>query len=701
MTSLAKALNPASVAVLGASDNPHKVGGRPIGYMKQYGFKGAILPVNPGRAEVQGLQAWPSLADLPQVADLAIVAIGGDEGVRMVEQCAAARVPVVVVMASGYGETGEEGRSQQRHMTEVCKASGTRLIGPNCQGVANFRTGAIANFATIFHEQPGVDGPVAIIGQSGAATQSIYSLAQLRGLHPRYVCATGNEADVTASELVLEAVQDPDIKAVVMYLEALTDPDTLAQAAASAAKRGVPLIVVKGGRTASGQRAASSHTGAMATEDRVIDAFFERHNIIRVLDPYEAISVAALAVSAVLPRGPNLVAMSNSGASCVMAGDTADELGMPLVEFDADVTRRLVAVMPAFSSPTNPIDTTGALLNDHKLFPGIIEALGHASDVHLLMVAIPVAGTGYDVESWAAALERFASERQVALAVAAYQDSVSAPFIRRGIVVYGREREAMDALSTLSRYAERRRQLEHAAVDASVSTVAPGVGLDAGLAGVLDEAQSLGVLRDAGVQTIPFELCEGPDQAAAAAARLGGPVVLKGCSPDILHKSEHGLVALNLEGDEAVREAAARHASIVQGMEARYSGVLVARMLKGGKELALGARVDPVFGPVVLVGDGGIYLEALKDFRLLVPPFTEADVARALSQLRIAPLLSGLRGESRSDVEAFCRMAVNLGNFVMAHRDRIASIDINPVKVLAAGQGAFALDGVVELADPA
>lgn len=696
MTQLANALAPASIAVLGASDNPHKVGGRPIAFMRQYGYKGRVYPVNPARSEVQGLPAYASLAALPEVPELVVVAVGGVEGLKLVEECAAAGVSTAVVMASGYAEAGEEGRKLQERMVAACRASGMRLIGPNCQGTSNFRNGAIANFSTIFHEQPATDGPLAIIGQSGAATQSVYALAQARGIHARYVHATGNEADVTAAELLLETVEDAEIRAVVMYLESLSDPQMLARAAARAAERGIPVIAVKGGRTANGQRAASSHTGAMATEDRVVDAFFERHHIIRAQDPYEAVSLAALCVGAPLPEGRNLVVISHSGASCVMGADTADELGLPLLAFDAGVAGRLAKVMPAFSSASNPIDLTGALLTDRALFAGVMDELAHLDALQLLMVSFPIAGSGYDVDGYAEALARFAREKRVTVAVSAYQVAVREAFARRGLVTYGREREALQALDTVSRYAARRRKPQPHAGQA-VALASRPVPADA--RGALDEARSLELLREAGVATIPFALCEDANAAVAAAERFGGIVVLKGCSPDILHKSEHGLVALNLATPDQVRDAAQRHAATIRDLKGRYSGVLVAPMLKGGRELALGARVDPVFGPVVLVGDGGIYLEALKDFRLLVAPFTEADVKEALGQLRIAPLLAGVRGEPPVDVEAFCRMAVRLGEAIMRWREHVASIDINPVKVLPDGKGAFAVDAVVELSE--
>lgn len=692
MSRLARAFAPASIAILGASENPHKAGGRPIAFMKQYGFRGRIYPVNPGRSEVQGLRAYGSLEELPEVPELSIVALGGSAGLEMVQQCAAAGVGTVVVLASGYAESGNEGRLLQDRMAAACRASGTRLVGPNCQGIANFANGAIANFATLFHEQPGRDGPLAIIGQSGAATQSVYTLAHSRGLHARYVHATGNEADVTAIELLQEVLEDADIRAAILYLESITQPSMLAQAASRAANRGVPVIVVKGGRSVSGQRAASSHTGALATEDRVVDAFFERHDIIRAIDPWEAVSIAALRIGAHAPRGRNLVAMSSSGASCVMAADTAEELGLPLLELDDDVARRLAQVLPEFSSPSNPVDLTGAMLTDRGLFPGALDALSHARDLHLLMFSLPVGGAGYDVPGYAKALAGFVERYEVTVAVAAHQKSVRSEFDRLGLVTYPRERDALQALRMVADQAMRhRRNREIAQRDHSLSTAAVPTGK-----GMLDEARSLALLKNAGIATVEFELCRSAEEAVAAWRRFDGRVVMKGCSADIPHKSEHGLVVLNVDSESRVRSEAGRLAAVVRELGARDDGILVAPMISGGRELSLGARVDPIFGPVVLVGDGGIYLEALQDFRLLVPPFDEREVAEALARLRIAPLLAGVRGEAAVDVEAFCRMAVTLGDAITRWRESVTSIDINPVKVLAAGQGAFSLDAIVE-----
>jgi len=686
---LRAALAPRSVAIVGASDNPHKVGGRPILYMKRYDYRGAIYPVNPARSEVQGLKAYPALDALPETPELVIVAVAGEEAVRAVETCAALGVGVSVVMASGFGETGETGRRAQQRMVEAARAAGMRLIGPNCQGLANFATGTVANFSTVFHELQGLDGPVAIVSQSGANSQAIYALARQKGLGVRHVHATGNEADVTVSDLALAVVADPGVRLLLLYMEAVKDPATLARAAEAARERDLPIVAIKAGRTETGKRAASSHTGALASEDRVVDAFFARHAIWRAADAVELVSAAELYVSGARPRGRRLLFISNSGASCVMAADHAEASAIPLASLSETCRKRIADRLPGFATVSNPLDVTGALLGNPEFFASILPVLGEEGASDLTAVALPVAGAGYDVSGFAGDLSTFAARYGQAVALAAPQDSVRAEFARAGIAVYARDREAIDALVQVADHAAmmRKRPPAAGAPPGPPAVVAKGL---------LNEAESLAVLAGAGIAVIEHRLCRDESELRAAVAALAGPVALKACSRDAPHKSELGLVALGISGGGTAAAEFARQRARLRELGMRFDGVLVARMAGRGRELALGARIDPQFGPVVMLGDGGIYLEALKDFVLLMPPFDADEARAALGRLRVAPLLAGVRGEPPRDVDAVARMAVRLGEAILAWRDAVVSIDINPVMVYEAGHGAVALDALVE-----
>ena len=685
---LRAALAPGSIAVVGASDNPHKVGGRPILYMKRYGYRGAIYPINPGRAEVQGLKAYKAIGDTPQAPDLAVIAVAGDEAVRAVEECAARGVQVAVVMTSGFGELGAEGKAAQARMAAAAKAAGMRLVGPNCQGLANFATGAVANFSTVFHEIEARDGPVAIVSQSGACSQAIYILARQRGLDVRHVHATGNEADVTVADLAEEVAKEEGVRLVLLYMEAIQRPEALVRAAEIARVRDVPIVAVKAGRTESGVRAASSHTGALASEDRVIDAFFDKHAIWRAADPHELVSTGQMYLRGGRPRGRRLVAVSNSGASCVMAADAAEELELALPQFDAATQAKLKRVLPAFATPSNPLDVTGALLNDSSLIGGALEALGEADACDLLMLAIPIAGAGYDVPRFARDTAAYHERHGKAVALAAPQSEVRVEFDKLGVPTFAREREAMLALRQLAAHSKLLRRKPAAGKGA------PPPPLPAGTARYLNEAESLALLAAAGIPVVEHRLCRNDNEARAAFRALGPKVVVKGCSASVPHKTDQGLVRLGVASeDETARLCGEFQARLPAG-----DGVLVARHVAGRRELALGARLDPCFGPVVMVGDGGIYLEALKDFRLLLPPFTEQEVREALAGLRIAPLLGGLRGQPALDVGAFARMAVHLGAAMLGWGEQVTSADVNPVMVFDEGGGALAVDALVERA---
>jgi len=684
--SLKAALAPRSIAIVGASDNPHKVGGRPILYMKRYGFRGAIYPINPGRPEVQGLKAFKAIADVPEAPDLAVIAVAGDEAVRAVDECAAKGVQVAVVMTSGFGELGESGKAAQQRMAAAAKAAGMRLVGPNCQGLANFATGAVANFSTVFHEMEARDGPVAIVSQSGACSQAIYVLARQRGLDVRHVHATGNEADVTVADLAEEIVQEEGVRLVLLYMEAIQRPQVLARAAEIARARDLPIVAVKAGRTESGVRAASSHTGALASEDRVIDAFFGKHAIWRAADPQALVSAGQLYLHGGRPAGRRFVAVSNSGASCVMAADAAEEMRLELPQFGEATREKLRHALPAFATPSNPLDVTGALLTDSKLIGAALGVLGEDDACDLLMLAIPIAGAGYDVPRFARDAAQFHARHGKAIALAAPQAEVRAEFEKLGVPSFAREREAMRALRQLAEHAALLRRSPPAAHAAVVPS------LPAGEERYLDEAQSLALLSQAGIAVVEHRLCRSADEARVAFRALGPKVVVKGCSASVPHKTERGLVRLGVASED---EAARLFADFKERLPAG-DGVLVARQAAGLRELALGARWDPQFGPVVMIGDGGIYLEALKDFRLLLPPFSAQDVLDALGMLRIAPLLGGLRGQPSLDVGAFALMAVHLGNAMLAFGARVASVDLNPVMLFEQGKGALAVDALVE-----
>lgn len=690
---LDRLLAPASIAIVGASDNPDKIGGRPIHYMRRHGYAGTLYPINPQRAEVQGERAWPDLDALPAPPDLAIVAVAGEQAVQAVDRCAALGVSAAIVISAGFSETGEAGRRTQDAMTARARAAGMRIVGPNSQGLANFGNGAIASFSTMFLEVEPQDGPVAVISQSGGMCAMVYGLLRQRGVGVRHVHATGNEADVTVAELACAVLRDPEVRIVLLYLESLRDAGALADAAALARARNVPLIAVKAGRSEAGARAAASHTGALANEDRTVDAFFAHHAILRARDPQELVRYAELALRGPLPQGPRMVVVSNSGASCVLAVDAAVERGLQIAPLGQATQEILGQRLPGFATTGNPVDITAALLSNNGLFGEVLPPIAQDPAADMFLIDIPVAGRGYDVARFAADTARFAQAAAKPVAVVAWQDPVAGTFRAHGVPVYADEQQAVEALAALWRLHRLR---ERAPVEASVAPVeAPADARP----GFLSEAASLALLAAQGIAVGEHALCANADAAVAAWRRMGAPVALKACSTRLPHKSEHGLVALGINDEAALREALARQAQTLARLGVDDASWIVARMQRGLHELALGVRNDPVFGPVVMVGAGGKYVEALGDVALLMPPFAAEEALAALRGLRIGRLLAGVRGEPAADMQAVAEQAARLGRYALAAAGHVASIDVNPVLVGAQGEGAVALDALVELSD--
>ncbi|RZT42091.1 acetate--CoA ligase family protein [Cupriavidus agavae] len=687
---LSALLSPRSVAVIGASDNIHKIGGRPIYYMQQMGYAGTIYPVNPQRETLQGLRSYPSLDALPETPELAIIVVGGDSAVQAVSDCARLGVGAAIVIASGFGEAGEEGKRQQDEMVRIARDAGLRIVGPNSQGLANFGNGAIASFSTMFIEIPPKDGPVAVVSQSGGTAALVYGLLRNQGIGVRHVHATGNQADVTVSELALAVAHDPDIRLLLLYLETLTDPDVLAEAAAVARARGIPVVAVKSGRSQAGARAAASHTGAMANEDRAVDAFLARHGIWRVDDAHALARCAPLYLRGWEPAGRRLVVVSNSGASCVMATDTADTLGITMAPLSDATQAALGQKLPGFAATGNPVDVTAALLTNSGLFGDVLPVVGDDPQADMVLLDIPVAGMGYDVERFARDAARFADTAGKPIAVAAWQESVASVFRNANVPTFF---HAADALAAFHQLTAHRQLLR----DVSGETVMPVIG-QVSLASAphtLSEAASLARLAEAGVPVVEHYLCRSADEAVAAWQRIGAPVAVKASSPAVPHKSEHGLVALNCNTRDAIVDAYTSQTRTLDAMQAPCEGVIVARMTRGQRECMVGAHWDPVFGAVLLVGDGGKYVETVKDTTVLLAPASPAAIERAVRRLRMAPLLDGVRGEPALDVAALCKLAAKVGDLVHRAGGEIRSVDLNPVMLNA--EGAVVVDGLMEV----
>src|SRR4051794_40940462 len=561
MTSLRAALDPKSVAIIGASENPNKVGGRPVHYLDKFGFKGKIFPVNPSRAEVQGHKCYKSLADLPEAPEMVIVAVAGDSAIGAVDDCAARGVKIAVVMASGFGEVDAvAGKAKEQRMVAAAHKAGMRIVGPNSQGLANFGTGAIASFSTMFMDFDRVEGHVAMLSQSGALSTVPVGFLNPRGIGVRHSHATGNDADITVGELAVAVAEDSEGRLMLLYLESIPDKKYLEQLAAVALDRALPIIALKSGRSEAGRQAAQSHTGALANEDRVVDAFFEHHGIWRAPDMRGLVEATELYLKGWKPRGRRLVAISNSGAVCVMTADAATAVGMPMAKLADETDKKLKDILPSFATTTNPIDLTAALLSNSNLSGDILPVIAEDPAADAFVIGVPVAGPGYDVKAFARDSAAFGKATGKPLVVAATQASVAGEFASEGCTVFPTETEAVTALHQFLAHRElmartRERKPGRDSGGSQVSSTA---------ATMLNEADSLALLAARGVAVVPHRLCRSRAEAIAAFEAIGGPVVVKGCSADIAHKSELGLVKLGVKSREEAGDVYAQMEDIIR-----------------------------------------------------------------------------------------------------------------------------------------
>ncbi len=682
-------LQPTSVAVVGASADPTRIGGRPISYMLQQGFKGEILPVNPNRADIQGLQAYKSVADLPSVPDTAIVAVPTALAIEAVRDLSARGVRSAIVFTAGFAEAGPEGEAAQAAM--LAAAGSMRLLGPNCLGLFNARVGFYPIFSSSFEGGFSPPGRVGIASQSGAYGTHVFAVARNRGIGTPICVTTGNEADLTIGDIIFWLAQDPDTDVIAAYAEGIRESAGFLAALEAARQAKKPVVLMKVGTSVIGQHAAKSHTASIAGDDRVTDAVLAEFGVVRASTTEEMLDIALTATRRIYPAGNTLGVITISGGAGVLISDAADAVGLPLPAMPDAAQARLKAMLP-FAAPRNPVDCTAQAFNDMTLIgrftDSMVEDGGYRS---ILGFFSQVGGSRTIAPALREQLNATRAkhpDRLYVLSVVARPEQVQ-QYEADGFVVFEDPTRAVVAIHAMGRFGD--------AFAKPADPPPPPIRPVALPETMPTEAQAKRLLAAAGIESAPEAACATEDEAAAAAERFGVKVVMKILSPDILHKSEIGGVLLGIVGAQAAREGfrtlMQRAAAAAPG--ARIEGVLVAKQLEGGVECIMGIQRDPVFGPVALVGIGGIFVEILQDVALHRCPFGPEVAERMIRSLRAAPILLGARGKPPADIEALAGMLARLSQWAVAAGDRLQSVDLNPV--LALPDGAYALDAVIEV----
>jgi acyl-CoA synthetase (NDP forming) len=682
-------LRPRSVAVLGASADRLRIGGRPIAYMLERGFRGAILPINPNRDEIQGLRCYPSLAALPEVPDVAVVAVAAERAVTAVEELAQAGVRGAIVLTAGFAETGAEGEAAQARMRDAARGAGMRLLGPNCLGLFNADIGFFPIFSSSFEGGWPLPGRIGIASQSGAFGTHLFVVARDRGIGTPVCITTGNEADVTIADAIGWMAQDPGIDVITVYAEGFRDGAALRASLAAARVAKKPVVMMKVGRSALGQAAASSHTAAMAADDRVTEAVLAEYGVARARSTEELLDIAHLATRRIYPAANTLGVLTVSGGGGVLVADAAEANGVAMPPMPQAAQARLRALIP-FSAPANPVDCTAQVFNDFAMVGTFLEETV-AGGYTTLLIFFSQVGAAPSIaprlrEHLAALRARHPGVLMV-LSILAPPD-LSADYETMGYAVFPDPTRAVVAIGAIGRIG--------AAFAAQPGAAPPGVPPVVLPATNPTEPEAKRLLLGAGIAVGMEEVCRTMAESEAAARRIGFPVVMKIVSPDIAHKSEIGGV---VTGVATIEDVAGAHTTLLEraaarAPKARIEGILVAKQYSG-TELIMGVARDPVFGPMALVGAGGIFAEIMEDVALRSCPFGEDVAAAMLRSLRCFPLLAGARGRPQADLASLAAMLARLSAFAVAAGPRLAAVDLNPV--IASAQGAAAVDAVLLL----
>lgn len=685
---IARLMRPASIAIIGASDNPTRIGGRPIRYLRDAGFDGPIYPVNPNYQTVQGLPAYATVDALPQVPDLAIIALPAVPALAAVTACARLGVGAVILFSADFAEAGEEGRKRQEELTRLGRASGMAILGPNCLGAFNVSHRMYGSFSAIFESGFPQAGDVGIVSQSGGYGSHLTKIALQRGVRIGQWMTTGNEAGIDVGTGIQWMASQPDIRIILAYAEGVHARDTLVAGLSAARAAGKPVLFMKSGGSEVGAAAAQTHTAAMSGADAVFDGMLAQYDAIRMPHTEAMVDAAYLLQRAPHAAGNRVGLVTISGAVGVQMADAAAENGLAVPPLPEAAQAKLKALNP-YAAVRNPVDITAQAFNDLDLVRQNLDIVLQNPDYDSLVAFFTVtAGSKAIAPDLSAALSPLPQQhpaKPMVLCIVADAETI-ARYEAAGFAVFEDPYRAMSALGVLAKLAE--------------APLAAASGLPADILAKADaalarhdgtEARAKALLAALGVPVPEGRIAHSPAGAAEAARRLGAAVAVKIHSADILHKSEAGGVVLNLQSPEAVQTAAT---DMLRRLP-QASGVLVERMAPPGLEFILGLHHDAELGPVIMLGLGGFHAELYQDVCFRLAPVSAAEARHALMGLRGSKAYGGFRTQAAADIDAVAQAAATLSAYFAARSDQVASLEINPLRALPPGNGVIACDAVL------
>jgi len=684
---------PRSIAVIGASREEEKVGHRIFRNLIDYGFKGELYPINPNAEEILGFKCYKSVLDVPSEIDLSVIAVPARIVPLVAEQCGVKGVKGIIVISAGFSETGREGTQLERRLLNICRKYGVRMQGPNCLGIINTASRMNASFAAA---NPPM-GRISFVSQSGALGSTILNWAIRNDVGFSSFISLGNEADLSAADFLEALGEDEDTKVIGLYIEGVKDGSRFIEVAEKLTKK-KPVIALKAGTTDVGMRAVSSHTGSLAGSDVAFSAAFKKAGILRVNTLEELFDLVLAFEEQPLPKGKRVLIVTNGGGPGILAADACEKRGLDLPLLEQSIRENLRKSLPPHASVNNPVDVLGDA-DENRYRIALNAGLKSSRIDGIIVILTPQAMT--PVEKVAEAIVESQSKAEKPI-IAAFmgipEGSTAIETLRKGgIPNYEFPEAAAYAFSRMYEYLLISSSREEKPPDFSeinyeeIKKIIEEVRMEDRLSLTVEEAFRIG--EAAGISTPPAKIAKSRSEAGKIADSIGYPVVMKIVSPEILHKTDVGGVVLNIKSREDVEQ---NYDAILRKIrlfmpQARVLGVLIQRMAPEGKEVIVGAVRDVQFGPLMMFGLGGIYVNFLRDVSYRLCPLTRTEAENMIRETKAYALLRGVRGEPPSDIKSLIEIILKISQ-IMNRFKEITEMEVNPLFVYERGKGCSAVD---------
>lgn len=697
-------LNPRGVAVVGASQELHRIGGQPVRNLSDFGYPGEIYPVNPKYREIKNLTCYPDITEVPPDCDLAVIAVGAKFVPSIIRKCGQKGISYAVILSSGFGEAGDEGANLQRDLINAISESGVRVIGPNCVGLLNLKTRMFCGMGTGFQDPGMKSGPVAMVTQSGGVGFSVVSLAERSGVGFNYVISSGNEVDISTLELIDYFLDQEDVDLVASYIEGVSNGRKLIEVGNKALKAGKPIVIWKSGNTKAGRSAAASHTANLTASYELYKAAFATGGFIEVNDVDDFVDIAQSFHKKRLPRGRNVAIVTTSGGAGVVLADHCENNGLQLPPVSESAALTLQKILPPFAAIGNPLDMTAQGQNDIGLSPHNQVVKVMLDDPKIDQIIVRNGNVhGKAGSAWAEELAEIANSTSKPIMVSwgiviDGTDGVAEQLKKNGVPCISTPYRLAAAMGAITKFSERARSCQ---TDTSTSSPRPPAVKDLLLPAnqrVIGEHHSKTLLARYGIAATREILVPVDGIEALESCPLDFPVAVKIESPDVPHKTELGAVKLKITSLDELKSASMEIIGNVCAKipSARIEGVLVQEMVDG-LEAIVGVVNDEHFGPVVMFGLGGISTELLKDVSYRFAPFGRQSALEMIEEIRSSPLFHGYRNTPPLDIDALAETLSRVSYLAADHSEKISEIDINPLFVRVKGKGVVAADALIVL----